>query len=129
MASPPRLAKQFNKVAVRLAGHRFLPLWGALHHRGRRSGKEYVTPVAPIATETSFLIGLPWGRGTDWVRNIEAAGGCTMRWRGRTYECTAPRFVDKDVAVAAATGLMRRGVERGSFPDGFLQLDRRRLPA
>ena len=124
MASPPRLAQQFNKVAVRVAGHRHLP-WAALHHRGRRSGKEYTTPVAPVTTDSTFVIPLAWGRDTDWVRNIEAAGGCTIRWKGVTYECTAPTFVDKDVALAAATGLMRRGIERREFPHGFLQLDRR----
>jgi len=125
MASPPRFAKQFNKLAVRLAGHRFLPLWAVLRHRGRKSGKEYSTPIAPIPGATTFLIALPWGRGTDWVRNVEAAGGCQIRWKGVTYECTAPTFVGKDVALAAATGMMRRGVERREFEHGFLQLDRR----
>ena len=61
MAGPPAAAKQFNKVALLLAGRRFVPLWAALHHRGRRSGKEYVVPIAVIPTDTTFLIALPWG--------------------------------------------------------------------
>ena len=32
MAGPPAAAKQFNKVAVRLAGHRILPVWAVLRH-------------------------------------------------------------------------------------------------
>ncbi|MEO7061165.1 MAG: hypothetical protein ABI083_15695 [Lapillicoccus sp.] len=67
----------------------------------------------------------PWGRETDWVRNVRAAGRCTIRWKGVDYECSAPTFVDKGVALAAAHGLTRRLVERGSFPHGFIQLDRR----
>jgi deazaflavin-dependent oxidoreductase (nitroreductase family) len=128
MAGPPASAKQFNKVAVRLAGHRVLPLWAVLRHTGRSSGKEYATPVAVIPTPTSFLIALPWGRGTDWVRNVRRAGGCTIRWKGRDFTCTEPTFVEKDVALAAARGIVRRGIERSEPPGGFLQLTRTPAP-
>ncbi|GAA2497581.1 nitroreductase family deazaflavin-dependent oxidoreductase [Terrabacter carboxydivorans] len=124
MAGPPAAAKQFNKVAIRLAGHRILPVWAVLRHRGRSSGREYATPVAVIPTATTFVIGLPWGRRTDWVRNVRAAGGCTIRWKGREFTCTEPTFVGKDVALAAAHGLVRRAVERQDFEGGFLQLTR-----
>ena len=125
MREPPRAAKQFNKVAVRLAGRRFLPLWALLRHRGRKSGKGYAIPVAPIPTDTTFVIALPWGRETDWVRNVRAAGGCSIRWKGVEYDCTDPTFVDQEVAAATARGLTRRVVRRGAFPHGFLQLGRR----
>src|SRR5437763_15897553 len=125
MAGPPRATKHFNKVALRLAGRRFLPLWAVLRHRGRKSGKEYAVPVAPIPTATSFVIALPWGRGTDWVRNVRAAGRCTVRWKGVDYECSDPTFVGKDVAVAAAHGFTRRVLQRRDFSYGFLQLTRR----
>jgi deazaflavin-dependent oxidoreductase (nitroreductase family) len=125
MAGPPAAVKKFNTVAVRLAGHRFFPLWAVLRHRGRTSGKEYAVPIAVIPTETTFVIALPWGRGTDWVRNVRAAGRCTIRWKGADYECTEPTFVDKDVALAAARGVTRRALQRRDFPHGFIQLDRR----
>jgi deazaflavin-dependent oxidoreductase (nitroreductase family) len=125
MAGVPAATRRFNRVAVHLAGHRLMPVWAVLRHRGRRSGKPYATPVTVIPTDTTFVIGLPWGRGTDWVRNVRAAGGCTIRWKGVDYTCTAPTFVDKDVALAAAHGLTRRVLERASFPHGFIQLDRR----
>jgi deazaflavin-dependent oxidoreductase (nitroreductase family) len=125
MRKPPRAAKQFNKVAVRLAGRRLLPLWARLRHRGRKSGREYAIPVAVIPTGTTFVIALPWGRETDWVRNVRAAGDCVIRWKGVDYRCTDPTFVDQDVAAAAAHGLTRRVVRRGTFPHGFLQLRRR----
>jgi deazaflavin-dependent oxidoreductase (nitroreductase family) len=127
MAGPPKALKQFNEVAVRLAGHRFLPLWAVLRHRGRKSGREYGVPVAVIPTDTTFLIALPWGRGTDWVRNVRAAGQCTIRWKGDTYVCSNPTFVGTDVALAAAHGMTRRTLQRRSFPHGFIQLDRHHL--
>ena len=55
-------------------------------------------PIAVIPTDTTFLIALPWGRGTDWVRNVRAAGECTIRWQGVDYACSEPEFVDQDVA-------------------------------
>jgi deazaflavin-dependent oxidoreductase (nitroreductase family) len=51
-----------------------------LHHTGRRSGKEYVTPLVSAADEDAFLIcGSMGGAPTDplWVGNIEAGPGET----------------------------------------------------
>ncbi|GAA2030566.1 hypothetical protein GCM10009740_20260 [Terrabacter terrae] len=128
MAGAPAAAKQFNKLAIHLAGRRFLPVWAVLHHRGRSTGREYATPVAVLATPTTFVIGLPWGRRTDWVRNVRAAEGCTIRWKGRDFRCTAPTFVDRSVALAASTGLARRVIERRGMAGGYLQLARSPAP-
>ena len=127
MARPPASALRFNKLAVRLAGHRLIPLWARLSHTGRTSGKPYETPVAVIPTDSTFIIALPWGRGTDWVRNVRAAGGCTIRWRGADYACSEPEFVDQEVARKAARGVTALALRRGTFPEGFIQLGRRRL--
>src|SRR6476620_12390078 len=112
MAGAPKAAKQFNKVAIRVAGRRFVPVWSVLRHRGRKSGQGYAVPIAVIPTETTCVIALPWGRNTDWVRNVRAAGRCTIRCKGVDYECSVPTFVDKDVALAAAHGLTRRILRR-----------------
>jgi deazaflavin-dependent oxidoreductase (nitroreductase family) len=122
MAGPPRSVNTFNRFALLLAGRRLMPVWGVLRHSGRKSGREYSTPLAFVATPGAFFIGLPWGRGTDWVRNVRAAGRCTVRLRGHEYECSQPEFVSKDVVVAAATGPLRAVVMRISFPGGFLRL-------
>jgi deazaflavin-dependent oxidoreductase (nitroreductase family) len=124
MARPPAAAKAFNRVALLVAGRRFVPVWASLRHRGRRSGREYVVPIAVIPTDTTFVIALAWGRGADWVRNVRAAGGCTIRWRGVDHACTEPTFVDREVAVAAARGLVRWGLRHVDVPGGFIQLDR-----
>ncbi len=125
MAGPPAATRQINRVAVRLAGHRWLPVWAVLWHRGRKSGKEYAVPISVIPTDTTFVIALPWGRRTDWVRNVRATGRCTIRWKGAVYDCTEPTFVDREVALSAAGGMTRRILQRGAFPHGFLQLHRR----
>ena len=122
MAGPPRSVKTFNRFALLLAGRRLVPVWGVLRHRGRKSGREYSTPVAIIGSPGAFFIGLPWGRDTDWVRNVRASGRCTVRLRGHEYECTQPEFVRKDVVLAAATGPLRTAVRRMDLTSGFLQL-------
>jgi deazaflavin-dependent oxidoreductase (nitroreductase family) len=124
MAGAPAGVKHFNRIALLLAGHRFFLLWVVLRHRGRRTGKDYAVPLAVIPTATSFIIAMPWGRETDWIRNVRAAGRCTVRWKGADYECTEPTFVDKPVALAAARGMTRRMLHRQEFPHGFIELTR-----
>ena len=120
----PASAKSFNRLAIRVAGHRMFPLWAVLRHRGRKSGKEYSVPVAVMPSEGRFTIALPWGRDTDWVRNTMAGRGCTIHWKGLDYECTNPAFVGKEDALKVAKGIARMGVQRRDFPHGFLRLDR-----
>ena len=127
MAGPPRGVKAFNRIALPLAGTGFVPIWAVLRHRGRKTGKEYAVPLAVIPTETTFIISLPWGRQTDWVRNGRAAGRCTVRWKRTDYECTEPTFVDKEIALGAARGRTQRFLQRNEFPDGFIELTRRPL--
>jgi len=71
-----------------------------------------------------LIIALPWGRETDWFRNVRAAGRCTIRWKGVDYECTEPTFVDEDVAFSAARCDTTRPATEG-VPHGFFQLNRR----
>lgn len=121
---PPAAAQKFNKVAVKAAGSRLVPLWASVEHRGRKSGRTYTTPVAIVAaTPDSLYIGLPWGRGTDWVRNLEAAGGGRIRWKGTTYAVSDPTIVGRAEALATAGGIRRRMMSRWDL-DEFLRLRR-----
>ena len=91
----PRAIGRLNRVGLNrlsrpVAAH--LPGFGAVHHRGRRSGRAYRTPVNLFPTERGFVIALTYGPRTDWVRNVLAAGGCAVESRGRTVACTAPRL-------------------------------------
>ena len=68
----------------------YLPGFALLVHRGRRSGREYTVPINIFRDGASYRIALTYGRHTDWVRNVLAAGGCRVRTRGRWVELTEP---------------------------------------
>jgi deazaflavin-dependent oxidoreductase (nitroreductase family) len=83
-----------------------LPGFGALHHQGRRSGRQYSTPVKLFRNGDKYLISLPYGPDSDWVRNVLAAGGCEIRTMGRTVRLTEPR-VFEDHALAGLPAALR----------------------
>lgn len=70
-----------NPLMLRMAGSKH---WYAavVEHTGRRSGKQYATPVAAEQTPDGFIIPLPYGVGVDWLRNVLAAGHATIRADG-----------------------------------------------
>lgn len=121
--TPPRWTRPINKAVALASGRRWLPVWALVEHTGRRSGRAYRTPVAVIATPDAFYIALPWGRGTDWVRNLTTAGGGRVVWRGRHHVVSSPAFVDKAEVLAAARTPLRQILERWSGSD-FLRLSR-----
>lgn len=100
----------FNPLVLLLAGTRFLPLYGVITHRGRRSGRTCRTPVVVRPAGDGFLIPMPWGEHTDWYRNVRAAGGCVIRWKSRAYSVEHPEVVDAAAAAAAGLGAVERAV-------------------
>lgn len=111
MSLAARLARALARVTAPLtrplAGWRFFPLWAVVHHTGRSSGRPYATPVAVRATPESFVIALPWGSATQWVRNVLSAGGCQLRWRGELQPASRPEVVDFAAASEAFSGAQR----------------------
>jgi deazaflavin-dependent oxidoreductase (nitroreductase family) len=97
----PRGMRQVNKVALnRVTRSLFpwLPGLGVVVHRGRSSGKSYQTPVNVFPRPGGrFIIALTYGSGTDWVKNVRAAGGCKLRTGGRQIELTAPRLYRDEI--------------------------------
>jgi deazaflavin-dependent oxidoreductase (nitroreductase family) len=106
------VTRVFNKLTMRLAGTRVFPLYGVIEHRGRRSGKLFRTPVVVRPTRDGFIVPMPWGEGTDWYRNVRAAGGCTIRWNGREYQVTDPEPLDAAAAGDAFGGFQRMAMQR-----------------
>lgn len=114
-SGPPKaLVRATDSIAMAIAGRRWIPVWAVIHHRGRRSGTDYATPIAVIPTLDPgvILIGLPWGPKTNWARNVVAAGGARLRWRGSEHEVAAPRIIGTQEAVALAKGVFRPVVRR-----------------
>ena len=120
---PPKSAASFNRFALRISGHRWFPLYGVVEHRGRKSGTPYQVPVAVLSAPGAVVIGLPWGRGTNWAQNVLAAGGCTMRWRGSTHRLTEPRLAGAAEALPLVRPLPRALLRRLGMQD-FLVLRR-----
>ena len=106
-----------------LAGRRFFPLWAVVLHRGRRSGRSYAVPVAIRATADEFTIPLPWGQETQWLRNVVAAGGCSIRWRGTDHAASAPRVIELADAASAFHPIQRSAL-RAAGVGTFLRLER-----
>jgi deazaflavin-dependent oxidoreductase (nitroreductase family) len=91
----PRAVGRWNKAGLnRVTRHAapWMPGFGVVVHRGRRSGRRYETPVNVFPAAGGYLLALTYGRDTDWVKNVLAAGGCELRTRGRTVRLDSPRL-------------------------------------
>lgn len=91
----------FNPLTRRFAGSRAFPPFALVRHRGRRSGRAYATPVGARPTPDGFVIPLTFGERADWFQNVQAAGGCVIRWRGAEYPMVEPEVVDWATARSA----------------------------
>jgi deazaflavin-dependent oxidoreductase (nitroreductase family) len=102
-----RIARALNRLTIRLSGKRWFPLWAVMHHRGRRSGKLYATPIAARRTPDGFIVSLAFGKEADWVRNVLAAGACVITWRGADYNEVDSRVVEWSEGKAAFNSAQR----------------------
>ncbi|WP_214406269.1 nitroreductase/quinone reductase family protein [Pseudonocardia lacus] len=119
-----RITRLTTPLARAFAGRRFFPLWAVVHHRGRRTGRDLAVPVALLVTPEAFVVTLPWGSGTNWVRNVLAAGGCRVRWKGVDHDVTAPEVIDRARARAFYGRATWWVAERVIKADSFLLLRR-----
>lgn len=94
-----------NPVVEPLAG--YVPLWSAVDHVGRKSGKDYRTPVTAFPTDDGVAVLLPYGTDTDWVRNLQASGSGRVQIDGRSMLVEDPRVVPLDEALSAVKGPWR----------------------
>ncbi len=86
--------RRLNPLMLSLAGSPRLPMLAVIHHRGRRSGRSYAAPLGARPMADGFVIPLTFGEQTDWFRNVQAAGGCVIRWKGANYPLIEPVVVD-----------------------------------
>ena len=95
MPLPRALARLNRRVTNRVAGPlaRRLPLFGVVTHPGRRSGREYTTPVNVFRVPGWYVIALTYGPDSEWTKNVLAAGGCWLETRGRRVRLAGPRLV------------------------------------
>jgi deazaflavin-dependent oxidoreductase (nitroreductase family) len=97
-----------NHITRHIAG--WLPGFAIVTHVGRRSGKTYRTPVNVFRDGGRFVFALTYGRDSDWVRNVVAAGSCALETRGRSVHLVGPElFTDptRRIVPAPARWILR----------------------
>ena len=98
-----------------------------VRHIGRRSGRTYETPVIAAQHDDTFLIALPYGQRTDWLKNVLDKGSATIVTNGHTYDVHHPEVIP----MAEATAYFRpreQRMHRQFHVDAALQV-RQRLEA
>jgi deazaflavin-dependent oxidoreductase (nitroreductase family) len=96
------IARVVNPLVLQIAGRRHMPILGIVHHRGRKTGRLYATPlgVRPAAGG-GFVIPLTFSRASHWYQNILAAGSCIITYQGTDHTVTGPVLIDRATAGPA----------------------------
>jgi deazaflavin-dependent oxidoreductase (nitroreductase family) len=121
----PRFLRRVNRVLTNpvLGSIAWLvPPLAVVHHRGRKSGRAYRTPVVAFRGAAGFVVPMTYGRDVDWARNLVAARGCELERSGARIRLVNPRVVDfagtQDRLPAAL-----RPVFRAADLPGYVLLD------
>lgn len=93
--------KHFVNPVLRYAARSSRGPFALLRHVGRRSGKTYEIPIMVWRVADGFVIVLTYGPHVDWLRNLQAAGGGSLRWHKREYTLQKPEFIDAKIAESA----------------------------
>jgi deazaflavin-dependent oxidoreductase (nitroreductase family) len=70
-----------------------LPTFAVLTHRGRTSGRTYRTPINVFRRGNDYFFFLTYGSDAQWVKNVLAAGSCSIETRGRVVELVQPELI------------------------------------
>jgi deazaflavin-dependent oxidoreductase (nitroreductase family) len=95
------LARFVNPVVLLIAGRRWMPIVGILHHRGRKSGGEFEVPLGMRPVADGFVMPRTFGEHAAWYLNVRAAGWCTVTYRARTYTLVRPEVINYAAAATA----------------------------
>ncbi len=99
--------RHLNPLMLSLAGSPRLPMLAVMYHRGRRSGRSYATPLGARPGANGFVIPITFGEQANWFRNVQAAGGCVIRWKGANYPLIDPEVIDWATARSACSPIER----------------------
>lgn len=99
--------RTFNPAVLKIAGST-RSSYAVIHHVGRRSGRSYSTPIVAEPTADGFVIPLPYGVDVDWLRNVQAAGQCTITLKDNEYKVHEPELIDAQTAMAMVEPKVQR---------------------
>lgn len=100
------------------------PSFAIIEHVGRKSGKQFRTPVsafdATVDGKPGIAVALSYGPDRDWLKNLKAAGGGQMRRHGKTFGITDPQVISRDEAAEHVSGSARPIFARLPFEQAVL---------
>jgi deazaflavin-dependent oxidoreductase (nitroreductase family) len=112
-----------NRLFMKIAGRRFRA-YSIVTHIGRRSGREYRNPVGAYPLGDGFVLAILYGPESQWVRNVMASGGFTLRTKGYDYQLERPEVIPSSQALAAYPRLWQWTLKRQKV-DAFVWAHRR----
>jgi deazaflavin-dependent oxidoreductase (nitroreductase family) len=96
-----------NRMMLHLAGH---AAFADLEHIGRRTGRVHHTPVRAFRVGDTVVIGLNFGRRSDWFKNVTKAGSSRMRLGNEQLDLGAPGVVPAETGTRGIPKLFRFGL-------------------
>jgi len=91
-----------NPVWMRLSD-RFNLDTAVVHHVGRKSGREYATPLCMVSTPEGFIVPAACGPNTDWLANLKATAESKVTYNRATHP-TIAEVIDLQQAIRYAGG-------------------------
>ena len=95
------VARFVNPIVLLIAGRKWMPIVGILHHRGRKSGRVFDVPLGMRPFAGGFVMPRTFGEHAAWYLNVRAAGWCTVTYRAKTYTLVDPQIIDFAAASTA----------------------------
>ncbi|HZQ24225.1 MAG TPA: nitroreductase/quinone reductase family protein [Terriglobales bacterium] len=98
MPAPRWLARVNLHVTNRLLGGLAtrLPGMGVVLHVGRKTHRQYRTPVLVFRRGHRFIIALTYGSESQWVQNVLVDDGCKLETEGQTLRLLHPHLFRDD---------------------------------
>jgi len=94
------LNRTLNPITLR-AAHRGRGPFSLVEHVGRRSGRTFEAPLILARVPEGFVAELTYGDRVNWYRNLVAAGGGRVLWRGEWFDVTAVEPCGTDEGMRA----------------------------
>jgi deazaflavin-dependent oxidoreductase (nitroreductase family) len=94
------LKRTLNPLTLRAARSGRGP-FSLVRHVGRKSGRQYETPLILARTTGGFVAELTYGPQVSWYRNVVAAGGCEVVVAGRAHRVVGVEPLAPGVGRAA----------------------------
>ena len=114
----------------KIGSGRFMNCWPAvggrfmvIRHRGRKSGREYLTPVNYAIVENEVYATAGFGAETDWYRNIMATPDVEIWLPGRRLRAHACDVSDSPCRVK----LLREIIIAAGLAGPLMGVDQRKL--